>query len=344
MRRRLVAVLAGGFLALAACNALSGADDLGFGAEADGVGIGARSDGAIGDGSTGNGGEGGTTGDDGGATVTPSLASCGAEQICLPDSNGWSPAVSLLFVAGSSCPAEWPDRKDSTKAGGGSCQCTCTSKASACTGPLQARSGSPTCAGMPAALPFAADGGCWVTNTALPSPVALTGSGPLAAECSGSVVDALDEPQPTTICAGAVGTTSASCDPGEVCVPKPKAQFPLPAGALCMVHDGEVSCPSKLPLRTVMGTSVNDARSCAATCGCAPTDCNGGTLEAFATESCTQRVRSYDVKGSCSSASAPNVLSYRYTPGSGCKVTQPPQVQGSMTVESPRTLCCAFPF
>lgn len=69
-----------------------------------------------------------------------------------------------------------------------------------------------------------------------------------------------------------------------------------------------------------------------------------GTLEAFATSSCTQRLRAYDVNGMCTLGSAPRAMSYRYTPGSGCKVTLLPQVQGSVTVESPRTLCCAFPF
>jgi hypothetical protein len=189
-------------------------------------------------------------------------------------------------------------------------------------------------------------GVCTPLMATLPLPVSvsphLDGTPPTS--CGATVADNLKkQPAKATICSGATGTTDAKCDVGELCYTKP----PLTSFAqTCLVHDGEVACPSKLNSRTVLAATVTDTRSCGATCACGTTSCtNGATLEAFSTETCTTPVRSVSADGSCTTAgTAPTGLSYRYTAGTGCNVTTPAAVLGSVTYTAPRTLCCNFGF
>lgn len=339
MRRALAAVLGGALLSVVACNALTGVGDLGVGGDR-GVGGTGSDAGRLPDGAFAEGGGNG----DGGAVppVTPSLAKCGDKALCLPNGNGWSPALHLLAGVGSTCPAEWPDRAEYKTPGGGSCDCKCVPNGPACDGPLEARSGA-VCNGPVISVPVPPDGNC-VQAPALPTPVALMALGEPPSSCGSAVGSALAPPQPATTCSGATATTSPSCDPGEVCVPEAGSVVGIPMGLSCIAHDGEVACPQNLPVRVVVGASVNDGRSCSTSCSCESTSCKDGKLEAFGGETCTNLLRTFEVDGKCKLTSAPAAQSFRYTPAAGCKVKQAPQVLGTQTVQAPRTLCCVAPF
>lgn len=187
-------------------------------------------------------------------------------------------------------------------------------------------------------------GACTDLSATLPLPVAVTPhlNGNPPSTCGAAVDDNLNRPNATvTTCAGATGTASTKCDVGELCFTK-ASMFGLLQ--TCLVHDGEVACPSKLNSRTVIGTAVTDGRSCGTTCACGPTSCsNGATLEAYSAAGCVSSVRTVNADGTCmTTGAAPSGLSYRYTAGTGCAVTTPATVLGSVTYVAPRTLCCSF--
>jgi hypothetical protein len=340
MRRQLVVLAA--LVSGTACNALTGVDDLGTGPGRSGGGAvpgdGGASDGRASDGG-GGAGEGG-----GGTSVRPSLAACGDESLCVTSSNGWTPAVHVLFGLGpSTCPAAWPNRTDYKQSGGGSCECKCSPVGVSCAGPLQARTGN-ACQGPVSTLGGVPDGTCTSNFAALASPLSLQGTGETPSSCRGDVEPSLAGPVDAVTCAGAAATPSASCEPGEVCVPKPPKSLGLTTSVLCMAHEGDVACPSNLPFRILGGSAVTDGRSCAASCTCEPTDCKGGKLDAFTGDDCTGLVRSYQINGVCATAAAPaNVKAVRYTAPAGCKVDKSPQVLGTVTVQVPRTFCCVTP-
>lgn len=341
MRRRLAVVTSAALLV--ACNVLTGVGELGVEGANGSSGGPSRSDGGggSGDGSSGGGGDG--SNDDGGA-VTPSLAACGESALCIPNSNGWAPAIYQVFAFGTACPSEWPQEQRYQKAGGGGCACRCTSNGAACAGPLDVRTGA-ACAGQPSSLSVPGDGSCFNPGAALPSPVSLTASGAPPPSCGAQVIEQLGGPEEAVTCVGATVMPSSSCGAGEVCVPKPSspAGIPVPTAVVCMMHEGELACPKNLPYRQVVGSSVTDGRSCGATCACAPSDCNAGKLEGFSNAACTASVRVFDVNGKCNVAAAPTATYFKYTAATGCAVTQPPQELGTQTVQAPRTFCCSNP-
>lgn len=226
------------------------------------------------------------------------------------------------------------------KSGGGSCDCDCTPTGGSCAGDVVTRSGA-ACGNGPVALAVMS-GQCTELVATLPLPVAVLLQVNVTAPsgCTATVLDELAAPTRVPICTGANATMDAACGTGELCVPKPTI---FTGGLACIVHDGDVGCPAKLALRTVLGSNVQDDRSCSATCSCAPAGCKGGTLEAFSKTACTTSVRKVPVDGSCTSAgTALTGASYRYTAATGCEVSTPPKVIGAEVVTAPRTLCCAL--
>lgn len=351
MRRRVVAVIAGASFALAACNALTGVGDLGVGGAGDGRGGEGGSDGGGTIGEGGAGGGDGASDEDSGVpvdptipVVTPSLASCGTDLVCLSTRDGWSPALQVLGIFGGStaCPASWPITKTYEKSGGGSCKCACTpSAAGSCSGTIQARGGA-ACTGAPTTLAVGTDGTCVAMAAGLPAPVALRNTGSPPSSCSGAVTNDLNPPKSSIGCSGATPTPSAACAASEVCVPKPpKGQFGIPTAQICMAHDGLAGCPTNLPLRIVAGSSVKDSRSCESACACGPRPCTG-TLEGFGTAACSgNALKSWNVDGTCAtSAVASPATSFRYTASSPCEVKVAPKVVGMETIDAPRTFCC----
>jgi len=344
VRRRSGVVLAGAFLVLVSCNALTGAGDLRVGSE-DGVSEGGAA------GEAGANGEAGASGGDGGATedgasfdasVRPTLAECGTDRVCLPSTNGWTPALYVIVPTSSACPAEWPQKNTYRTSGGGSCSCNCAPTSGSCDGPLEVRNG-PNCSGAATTVSFAS--GVCTARAALGAPLSLRAkpTNPPTA-CAGTPRNDLDPPESAMTCSGAVAEASAACGSGEVCVPKPASGFPLPSALACIARAGDVPCPAELPYRIVVGDDVQDQRSCAASCTCKTTDCTDGKLEAFVNEGCTTGVGDFDVDGDCVNAGSANAMAYKYTRDPGCKVDQRPAVLGRETVIAPRTLCCARPF
>ena len=348
----LIATLLASLLAVG-CNALNGSGDLNLG---DGTGTGALADGGRpGDGASG-GGEGGATGPDGSVTtgegsspfnpdagIDPKLKACGMNLVCLPDAGGWIPASFLLAGDGQSgCPAEYPQANVLRQSGGGGCSCDCAPSGGSCAGSVNSKSG-PACGGQANNLPVTPNA-CTTLTAALPVPVAFLPhpGGPPPTACGASVSNHLDPPQSATFCTGAVPAASAgTCDPGELCVTKPMI---FTGGLSCIVHDGDIACPSRLPFRTVVGATVTDGRSCGSLCSCQSEPC-GGTIEAFSDALCMTSVRSVDVDGTCNTAGAPvSGASYRFTPSSGCGVKMAAAVLGTETYTGAQTLCCSFGF
>ena len=335
-----------------ACNVLNGSGDLDIG---DVPGSGPLPDGGHpGDGASG-GGEGGTTGNDGGGTtneggtfipdagINPKVSSCGTNLVCLPDVGGWSPAVFLAGGGGPSgggCPTEYPQENDLSQSGGGHCNCTCSPSGGSCAGSVDSKSGT-LCGGAPANLAVTS-GQCSPVTATLPVPVAFVAhpSGPVPTSCGATVASNLGKPRPATFCTGAT-PFSGTCDPGEICVKKPTL---FSGGLVCIVHDGDIACPNRLDLRTLVGTTVTDGRSCSNSCSCKQEPC-AGTIEAFSDVACATSVRSVSVDGTCTTAGAAmSGASYRYTPSLGCGVNVQAMVLGSETYAGERTLCCAFGF
>ena len=248
-------------------------------------------------------------------------------------------------VAGlGSCPSTWPTSKIYKKSGGGGCACDCAPTGGSCAGTVDTRSGA-ACTGAATNLAVSS-AACTDLSAALPLPVAVSPklSGTPPTSCGASARPNLGAPNTTETCTGVTGTTDAKCETGEICVPKAGGFSGLVQ--TCLVHDGEVACPSKLSSRTVIATDVQDGRSCGTTCACGTTSCStGATLEAFSSPGCSGSVRKVNADGSCTtSGAAPTGVSYRYTAGTGCSVTTPAAVLGSVTYTAPRTLCCSFGF
>ena len=249
----------------------------------------------------------------------------------------------LLVATFSNCPSTWPTTTTYKKLGGGSCRCDCAPTGGSCAGSVDTRSGA-ACGGTATNLAVTS-GACVSVSATLPLPVAVfpRPSGTPPTSCGASVTPNLGAPNTTDTCTGVTGTSHASCEAGEICVPR-AGTFGLVQ--TCLVHDGEVACPSKLNIRTVIATDVVDGRSCGTTCSCATTSCStGATLEAFSSAGCSALVRRVNADGSCTTAgAAPTGASYLYTAGTGCNVTTPAAVLGTVTYTAPRTLCCSTGF
>ncbi|MBX3261758.1 MAG: hypothetical protein KIS78_24610 [Labilithrix sp.] len=352
-----VCVVAGALAGGAACNAITGASDLGIDDTSfeEAVDGGAARDGADGtapdadrDGELDAGGRTDGEADAGGqkdgglppATISPSLASCGPSNVCITNADGWSPMLLPGPLAGSGCPTGWPTRREHTSPGGGSCGCHCTPTSGSCGNAVTSRGGA-ACTAAPVTRAIPGDGSCSTNLPGFDLPIsfsAQTNAPPTS--CTGKVESNLTPPRTTATCEGADGTPNAACKADEVCVPKGA----LLQGNNCLVHDGEVACPAKLPRRIVLGTSVTDGRSCGATCTCETNGCAGGTLRAYEDAECTESIRTISVDGSCTTGGAALVAaaSYTYTASTGCKVKQAPATLGAVTVTAPRTLCCTL--
>ena len=355
VRRVAAVLLASVVLTAAACNSLTGADDLAVldhASEPSGDGGSSGTSGTSGtSGSSGTTDSGTTdsgTTDDGGLAPAPDfkLGSCGSNLLCVPNTDGWSPLASFLTLGGNACPAEWPTAASYQTSGGGSCVCTCGPQGGSCAGSVTIKSGV-ACTG-PTTILALTSGTC--TDPPMPTTVTLPASfsphlsGSAPTSCTATVKQTLNGPRTANTCSGVVGVPSDKCEAGEICVRRASS-----AGSLlqtCLVHDGEVGCPQKLPNRKVIATAVADGRSCGTSCACSPTSCsNGATLEAYSAAGCSSSVRTVNVDGTCITAgAAPSGPSYFYTPGTGCGVTTPAPVLGKETYTGARTLCCGFGF
>jgi len=337
MRRQLVvAVMAGAVLA-GACASITGADDL-FIADDDGGGASASSGSpAGGDGPPAANGEGGT----GEGGIDPPLPQC-SEGVCVPTADGWSPATTPSFFGTGSCPDGWPTKILYKAANPFTCDCACTPNGGgSCEGLLTLTPGNGfTCTGAPKDLPpLPGDGGCVVANLGIgigsASKVTSAAASP-PSSCTGIPRPVGGGAEDVPVCSGGAATASPQCKPTESCVPAAGR-----GNAMCIVHDGLVACPSGFGARTeITAGAVDDERTCSPTCACEP-GCNEGKLEAFFTTTCDGMVGSLSPLGECQISNIGQGKSFRYYASNGCGVAQRPDVQGDVTLEAPKTLCCA---
>ncbi len=312
-----------------ACASLTGADDLyvgrgNGGATSSGDPVGEEDGGSVQR-------ESGTDVD---ADVDPPLPQC-TGGVCVPTSDGWAPAAN---PSGAGCPAGWPSRTAYKAAQPFSCNCTCTPNGGSCEGPLTATNEGFNCGGAAKPLPdLPGDGGCVATKLTaftITSPTKLTSSPtnpPTACTAAPSPIGG--GTSDVAVCTGAESIANAQCKATESCLEPPE-----PGSQLCIVHEGSVPCPSGFGRRTEISTgTVTDNRSCSS-CACG-IDCNGGKLEAFFGTNCTTPYGTANL-GSCQPTPFANGSSFRYTAGNGCGVSQPSQVEGTVDLPAPMTLCC----
>ena len=129
------------------------------------------------------------------------------------------------------------------------------------------------------------------------------------------------------------------CNDGGMCAGA------LPAGELlCVMTAGDVGCPSGYPTKIPVGTATGtDDRQCG-TCTCTPAPaCLGPTLELFTGAACTDAGLAVPATGSCTDVEAGvSYASYRYTgKAPGCQPSVPPLLDGGVTIEGAKTVCCS---
>lgn len=130
----------------------------------------------------------------------------------------------------------------------------------------------------------------------------------------------------------------ASCNDGGMC-----------AGALsdpqrlCIKRDGDVECPDGFEKKYSVGASTgSDTRKCG-TCTCTPgNQCGAPVLDLFADAGCSGGTLQVPATGSCTATDGGvSYASYRYSgKAPGCQPSASPLLDGGLTIEAPRTLCC----
>ncbi|AKU99731.1 hypothetical protein AKJ09_06395 [Labilithrix luteola] len=316
-------------LVLAACNSITGANDYEIGA---GPVTPERADASS---ETPLGQDAGDGAD--GATEPPPEPRpvCGAQKVCMPIDSGWTPVV-VLANGQTLCPTTYPtkDARKATPTGVDTCGCSCSRKNGSCAGDVRIDYGPVTCSAGNFTLSLPGDGTC--TSADFSQVNASVKFTPLPTNpptaCNTPVVTPdLQPPSDVVVCGGAPTTDTAGCDAAQACVPAADS-----AGKNCIMHDGEFACPKGFRRRTTTGTGVTDSRSCGS-CTCAPDNCAGGKLEWFAMAGCPV---SFGFLSTACAFGSPSTRSVKYTAGEGCGVSTPPDVTGSLTFESPQTLCC----
>jgi hypothetical protein len=108
------------------------------------------------------------------------------------------------------------------------------------------------------------------------------------------------------------------------------------------MKDGGHTCPSRYTDARVVGTSPADKRSCGKSCACSPSSCEG-KLELFDSPTCAggkDLAAAADDKCANTLNTAFTASAYRYVPSSGCSVSNPPPVIGTITFAEEKTICC----
>lgn len=272
--------------------------------------------------------------------LTPTLATCGTNGLCLPVAQGWSPVAFLVVVKppALTCPSNWPTLTERKWQPPGGCERTCKASSGSCAGSIDIGSGANCSTPSGNVSSVFTDGTCSNTTPNVPSPVSFTAhpTNPPTA-CKGTVSRSFPTPVPGGVCTGATLPKDAACAADEVCAP------PSGSGMRCLMHDGEVACPANLSTRLVTGTKIEDNRSCGATCKCGPNNCADGQLSLYDNYNCfmnnPKRVAPTD--GTCDTKNtAFQSVSVTYKAGTGCKVTEPPTVLGTEKIDAPTTICC----
>lgn len=130
------------------------------------------------------------------------------------------------------------------------------------------------------------------------------------------------------------------CNDGGMCAGA------LPGGELlCVTKAGDVACPNGFGRKFPVGTAIaSDSRQCG-TCTCTPgASCNGPTLQLFTGAGCTDAGLAVPASGSCTDVDAGvSYASYRYTgKAPGCQPSESLLLDGGVTIDGPKTVCCAM--
>jgi len=125
---------------------------------------------------------------------------------------------------------------------------------------------------------------------------------------------------------------------------EPDGGCPAAAPGTCLVHAGDVACPTSTPTMTrhVIGKRAEllDERTCG--CACHVTSCNNPALTLYNDTQCTQAATKVPFGSSCAFVSSiALVKAYRFTADPVCAPVAPTApVGGALAFGAPRTLCC----
>jgi len=307
------------------CNLLTGASDLSI----------ARDN--AGDGGAG---ESGSPRGDGGKLSATCVAAGGYAGLCLFDKEGWKPIV--LPLAGGACPPDYRTMETLAAADttNDACTCTCTAKVGSCDGPLalftSGNSGT-ACTVGPTTVPFPPDGGCLAIPNSLDFPrVRMSLAGQAPTDCTAVTKESFGPIVSLPACTGAAATAAPECE-GTGCYPAPP-----PGAKVCIVHEGERSCPRDFAIRILAGRDAEDNRACG-DCTCIDEGCKDAKVQQYLDEKCTLPVGNLPLDDCRPQSPGLPVRGASYKPPSACRAVNPAGggVTGTVTFENQRTICCA---
>ena len=274
------------------------------------------------------------------------LPSCGTGNVCVaPLPAGWAWAVYAPdsrpgCAGGYSSPTSVEEGID---AGAPVCGCGCTTTNPTCnTGNLTITEGNNTaCNNTVAGQTDTAAGGCNALGASINPAggmVSVTGPTPAGGSCTANpsqTIPAVGYDHQGQTC-GFTGTPGdAGCDGGNVCVPNP-APF-----AACVSQAGNVACPTGFPNQHLVGTAVDDTRSCS---GCSCTFDAGactGTVT-FATDGmCKKGKQNITANGTCQAAGGAGLFTYDYAPSTTASCAAgTASADGGVGFTAVTTVCC----
>jgi hypothetical protein len=254
------------------------------------------------------------------------------------------------------CPAALPaqdnvDVDPLNLAGVSTCGCNCAvAGAPSCVaGDIVTRYGPDnTCdgeggAGTPVNYPTA-DGGCTAQGLFVAPFVFAEGPPPSGGSCTpeGSVIVPSTGATQGQLCGGET-MFGAGCGAAQVCALVPSGY------TSCILHEGQVSCPSGVYSTPHFVGTLDDTRGCTAcTCNTPTGECTPGTWAFFANPNCAGAPSiSIPTDGVCTGTGAPPAGTATQSnqfrsvlTDAGCAAAAPVQPTGSVMLTNPDTVCC----
>jgi hypothetical protein len=176
------------------------------------------------------------------------------------------------------------------------------------------------------------DGGCGTL------PITTTPAVRIPTPAAGPPACAPDASPSRIVNGQACAAQGMACNDGGMCA----AALP-PGERLCVMKAGDDACPMGFPKKFPVGTATTtDDRQCG-TCTCTPAaTCDAPMLELFTGADCRDAGLIVGATGSCTNVDAGvSYASYRYSgTAPGCQPSVPPLLDGGVTIEGLRTVCC----
>ncbi len=266
-------------------------------------------------------------------------STCAPTATCVDVPAGWT-LTSLAPKSRPGCSEGYTGAEDLVVAADGlGCTCKCTETTP---GSCAADTASTTFRDYPAAGCSAStatygltvlDGGCGILPITTTSAVRVPTPPAAPPACA-------PDAGPSKIVNGqSCVAQGVACNDGGTCA------YPLPSfELLCVTQPGDVPCPSGFPKKFPVGSETGaDDRQCG-TCTCTPaTTCDSPSLTLYAGGACNDASLEVVASGSCTNVEAGvNYASYRYGgKAPGCQPSTPPLLDGGVTIEGRKTVCCA---